>query len=109
MYSICKRWRKDGGKIMRTYKIVETKNGHGISKFQVKGKVGWGWFCLWEKWGDNHSTMQKATDKVKEYINDEKSDQKIKVKEYIYTTVPNHVPKEQVGKFMELNKGKSNV
>jgi hypothetical protein len=88
---------------MRTYKIVETKDGHGKSGFQVKAKCGWGWFYLWEKWGGNHNTMQKATDKIQEYINDEKDDQRIKVKEYVYTTVPNHVPEEQVGKFMEIS------
>jgi hypothetical protein len=88
---------------MRTFKIVETKNGHGDSGFQIKAKCGWGWFCFWEKWGSRHNTMEKATNKIKVYINDEKDNQKIKVKEYVYTTVPNHVPKEQVGKFMELN------
>jgi hypothetical protein len=88
---------------MRTYKIVEMKDGHGKSLFQVKAKWGWRWFSFWEKWGGSHSTIEIATDQVKEYITNEKNEQRIKVKEYVYTTVPNHIPKEQVGKFMEVS------
>jgi hypothetical protein len=69
---------------MREYKIVEMKDGHGDFKFHVKAKYGWGWFSYWEKRGSTHDKMQKATDKVEEYINQEKGNQRIKVKEYIY-------------------------
>ena len=90
---------------MREYKIVEMKDGHGSPKFIIKAKYGWGVFSFWEKCSiSTYNTMQEATDQVKEYIDSEKGDQRFKIKEYIYTTVPNHVPEEQLGKFMEIKK-----
>lgn len=89
---------------MREYKIVEMKNGHGNAKFQIKGKQGWGWFSIWGDWGALYNTMQEATDEVENYIDDEKTHQSFKVKEYAYTAVPNHIPEEQAGKFMEIKK-----
>jgi hypothetical protein len=91
---------------MREYKIVEFKDGHGNPKFKVKAKVGWGIFSWWEEWSQTKDTMQEAQDKVKEYISREKDKQRVKVKEYIYTAVPNHIPDEQIGKFMEINQKK---
>jgi hypothetical protein len=91
---------------MRQYKIVEFKDGHGNPKFQIKAKLGWGFFSIWEKWGNQTSSMQDAQTRVEEYLKEYKSEQRIKVKEFIYTTVPSHVPEEQVGKFMEINQEK---
>jgi hypothetical protein len=88
---------------MRKYKIVEMKDGHGNSKFRVRGLHGLWIFKAWCDWGILQDTMKEATDRVEEYINEEKNDRIVKVKEYIYTTVPNHVPEGQVGKFMEIN------
>ena len=87
---------------MRKYKIVEIKNGHGVSKFQIKGLCGRWIFSAWCDWGNLRDSMKEATDKVEEYINEEKSNQRIKFKEYEYAKVPSHVPNDQVSKFMEL-------
>ena len=88
---------------MKQYKIVEMKNGHGDLRFQIKMKVGFWLFTYWEERGDNHPSLKDAQTKVEYYIGEEKSEQRIKVKEYLYTKVPNHVPEDQIGKFMELN------
>jgi hypothetical protein len=88
---------------MREYKIVELKNGHGDSRFQIKTKHGWGWFTHWCDWDDLKGSMKSATDTIEEAINEEKKQCNVKVKEYVYTTVPNHVPEDQAGKFMEIS------
>lgn len=87
---------------MRKYKIVEMKNGIGNLKFKGMKRYGWGRFGFWLDYTDFHYSMKEIQSVMNRIINNEKSKQQIKVKEYIYTPVPDHVPEEQSGKFMEI-------
>ena len=91
---------------MRTYKIIEERDGHGNPKFKVKSKYGWGWFSCWEQQGNILTSMTDAQDAVELFMREYKDAERIKVQEYIYTTVPDHVPEEQAGNFMILNQKK---
>lgn len=88
------------------FKIVELKDGFGSLKYKIKAKVGWGFFGFWEQRGCTMDTMKEAQEGVEDRLREYKSEIRIKVKEYMYHEVPNHVPEKQVGKFMELKENK---
>ena len=91
------------------YKIQHLRDMNGKEKFGVKyRKPGFYYKLLgWGNFGNYKSTLKQAQEMItRELKKDEEVERKIfakknkVLKEYNYKIVPNHIPEEQMGKFM---------